>query len=56
MISVMPIRWWLITGAAANTLLFFTVSIPLADKRQSAKPGYAEYKAETRSLLPVPKG
>ena len=55
MISVMPIRWWLITGAAANTLLFFIVSIPLADKRQSAKPGYAEYRAGTRSLLPLPK-
>jgi steroid 5-alpha reductase family enzyme len=35
--------------------MFFTVSIPLADKRQSQKPGYAEYKASTRSLLPVPK-
>lgn len=32
-----------------------TVSIPLADKRQSQKPGYEEYRAETRSLLPVPK-
>ena len=53
--SVMPDRWWLIAGAVANTLLFFTVSIPLADKRQSAKPGYAEYKASTRMLLPIPK-
>ena len=35
--------------------MFFTVSIPMADKRQSAKPGYAEYKAATRSLLPIPK-
>ena len=54
-VSVMPSRWWLIAGAAANTLMFFTVSIPMADKRQSAKPGYAEYKASTRSLLPIPK-
>lgn len=54
-ISVMPGRWWLIAGALANTLLFLLVSIPLADKRQSAKPGYAEYKAGTRSLLPIPK-
>ena len=54
-VSVMPNRWWLIAGALANTVLFFTVSIPLADKRQSAKPGYAEYKASTRSLLPIPK-
>ena len=55
-ISVMPGRWWLAAGALANTILFFSVSIPLADKRQSAKPGYAEYKASTRSLLPIPKG
>ena len=55
-ISVMPGRWWLAAGALANTILFFSVSIPLADKRQSAKPGYAEYKAGTRSLLPIPKG
>jgi len=55
-VSVMPSHWWLAAGAVANTILFFSVSIPLADKRQSAKPGYAEYKAGTRSLLPIPKG
>lgn len=54
-VSVMPERWWLIAGAVANTVLFFTVSIPMADKRQSKKPGYAEYKKSTRSLLPIPK-
>ena len=54
-VSVMTSRWWLIAGALANTVMFFTVSIPMADKRQSAKPGYAEYKAATRSLLPIPK-
>lgn len=54
-VSVMPDHWWLVAGAAANTILFFSVSIPLADKRQSAKPGYAEYKADTRSLLPIPR-
>jgi len=54
-VSVMPSHWWLGAGALANTILFFSVSIPLADKRQSAKPGYAEYKAGTRMLLPVPK-
>ena len=54
-VSVMPSRWWLIAGALANTIMFFTVSIPMADKRQSAKPGYAEYRKATRSLLPIPK-
>ena len=54
-VSVMPSHWWFVAGALANTILFFSLSIPLADKRQSAKPGYAEYKAGTRMLLPVPK-
>ena len=54
-VSVMPECWWLIAGAVSNTIMFFTVSIPLADKRQSQKPGYAEYKKATRSLLPLPK-
>lgn len=40
-------------GATANTMLFFFVSIPLADGRQSAKPGFDEYKNETRMLLPI---
>ena len=55
-LSVMPHHWLFAAGAVANTVLFLTVSIPLADKRQSEKPGYAEYKAHTRSLLPIPKG
>lgn len=54
-ISVMPNHWWFAAGALANTILFLTVSIPMADKRQSEKPGYAEYKAGTRMLFPVPK-
>lgn len=54
-VSVMPGRWWLVAGALANTVMFFTVSIPMADKRQSAKPGYDEYRAGTHSLLPLPK-
>ena len=54
-VSVMPQYWWLFAGAVSNTVMFFTVSIPLADKRQSQKPGYAEYKASTRGLLPITK-
>ena len=45
---------WFI-GAAANTVLFFAVSIPMADKRQSRKEGYEEYRRQTRSLLPIPR-
>lgn len=48
--------WFLLIGAAANTLLFLSVSIPMADKKQSRKEGFAEYKSETWMLLPIPKG
>lgn len=54
-VSVMPERWWLMAGAVCNTIMFLTISIPLADKRQSEKNGYEEYKRSTRSLLPIYK-
>ena len=44
-------KWWLLTGAAVNTLMFLFVSIPMADKRQSRKPGFEEYKKATRMLI-----
>ena len=47
--------WYLLVGAVANTLLFLTVSIPMADGRQSRKDGFAEYKRQTRILLPIKK-
>ena len=50
-----PGRWEFLSGAAVNTLLFLFVSIPMAEDRQSRKPGYAAYKRETRMLLPLPK-
>ena len=46
---------YLLAGAVANTLLFLAVSIPMADKRQSRKPGFDKYKSETRMLLPIKK-
>ncbi len=48
-------NWLLLTGALCNTLLFLCVSIPLADGRQSQKPGWLEYKRHTRMLLPIYK-
>lgn len=54
-LSVFPHAWYLVLGALANTLLFLTVSIPMADGRQSRKPGFAEYKEQTRMLLPLRK-
>jgi steroid 5-alpha reductase family enzyme len=49
-ISAMPDKWFLCAGAAVNTIMFFSVSIPMADKRQSRKPGFEEYKKATRML------
>lgn len=46
---------YLLAGAIANTALFLFVSIPLADGKQAKKEGYAEYKAQTRCLLPISK-
>lgn len=47
--------WYLAAGALANTVLFFAVSIPMADARQAKKEGFAEYKKQTRALLPIGK-
>ena len=44
-------QWLLLTGAFVNTLMFLFVSIPMADKRQSRKPGFEEYKKQTRILI-----
>ena len=54
-ISVFPNVWYLGVGALANTVLFFAVSIPMADGKQSLKPGFEEYKRETNMLLPLKK-
>ena len=54
-LSVFPQVWYLSAGALANTVLFLAVSIPMADGRQSRKDGYADYKKQTRMLLPIKK-
>lgn len=54
-VCAFPEAWWLCAGAVANTLLFLCVSIPMADGRQSRKSGFAEYKRQTRMLLPIKK-
>lgn len=54
-ICAAPKAWYLAIGAFANTVLFFAVSIPMADGRQSSKEGFAEYKKQTRMLLPIKK-
>ncbi len=54
-ICAAPNTWYLAAGALANTVLFFAVSIPMADGRQSRKEGFTEYKQQTRMLLPIKK-
>ncbi len=54
-ICAVPNAWYLTIGALANTALFLAVSIPMAEKRQSRKDGFEEYKAQTRMLLPIKK-
>ena len=56
LIPAVPDRYALLAGAAVNTMMFLVVSIPMADRRQSRKAGFAEYKAQTRMLLPIKKG
>ncbi len=52
-LSLLGLEPYTFTGALANTVLFLTVSIPMADGRQSRKLGFAEYKSGTRMLLPI---
>lgn len=54
-VCAMPQHWYFIAGAVANTILFLAVSIPLADGKQSKKPGFKEYKKQTHALLPIKK-
>lgn len=54
-VSILGFSWYLLIGALLNTVLFFAVSIPMADKKQSAKDGFDEYKRDTRMLLPIRK-
>ena len=42
--------WMLLSGALLNTIMFLSVSIPMAEKRQALKSGFEEYKKETRIL------
>lgn len=47
--------WHFVIGAAVNHLMFLFVSIPMADKRQSRKEGFDDYKKHTNALVPVKK-
>jgi len=45
--------WWTVAGAAAITLMFVFVSIPMMERRLlQTRAGYASYRARTPMLLP----
>jgi steroid 5-alpha reductase family enzyme len=48
-------HYYFLIGAIVNFIMFMVVSIPMADKRQSKKDGFLEYKKQTRMLLPIKK-
>ncbi len=51
--SIPVFNSYLLIGPLAITLLFLFISIPMADKRQSKKEGYQEYKNRTNRLIPI---
>ena len=54
LIQAIPVfNSFLLIGPLAITLLFLFISIPMADKRQSKKEGYQEYKKRTNRLIPI---
>ncbi len=56
MVSIYPQGWYYGIGALLNTLMFFFISIPMAEKRLATyKVNFETYKQETRMLLPFPK-
>jgi steroid 5-alpha reductase family enzyme len=56
MLSIDPSKWYFGVGALANTMMFFVISIPMAEKRLAMnKIGFDDYKARTRMLLPIKK-
>lgn len=48
-------KHYLLLGALVNTIMFLFVSIPMAERRNSKREGYLQYKKETRMLLPIYK-
>jgi len=56
MLSIDPSKWYLLMGALLNTMMFFFISIPMAEKRLARyKSGFTDYKKHTRMLLPFKK-
>lgn len=53
LISGFAASWWAGAGALAITVMFFTASIPLAEKRSAERrPGWEAYQAVTPVFFP----
>ncbi|MBH24702.1 MAG: hypothetical protein CMH57_09680 [Myxococcales bacterium] len=51
--GALPGAWWVPLGAAAITVLFVTISVPLMEKRSlERRPGYAEHQAKVSAFIP----
>lgn len=46
--------YWIISGAVLMILLFVFISIPMMEKREIKKDGYAEYQRRVSMLIPLP--
>lgn len=46
--------YWIAAGGILMIILFTMISIPMMEKRQISKEGYAEYKRRVSSLIPLP--
>lgn len=47
-------KWFnptLLVGTVLNTCLFLFISVPMAEKHQARKPGFDQYKKETRMFI-----
>jgi steroid 5-alpha reductase family enzyme len=53
-LAASPRWWWMVAGAAAITLIFVFVSVPMMEKRALVtRAGYREYRERTPMLLPA---
>ena len=56
-LSAGPVWWWTGVGAAAITLMFVFVSVPMMETRALAtRAGYEDYRRQTPMLLPDLRG
>lgn len=46
--------YWLIAGMVLMIILFVFISIPMMEKREMRKDGYAEYRKRVSALVPLP--